>query len=84
MNAAMIAPSPTNSKRFVAPVSDYEAGRALYKRGKRLADCASDEAARGWLDAERKGADDYYASMARDGAAKFVNWNSGADSAGVW
>ena len=79
--------------RYVAPTPEAQAaatadmerqiGRNLYKRGKPLRDCVTDEMAAGWLAAERKGADDYYAAMQRQASAyKAVNWNSGAE--GGW
>ena len=75
--------------RFVAATEAQQAelerqiGRNLYKRGKPLRECVTDEMAAGWLVAERKGADDYYAAMQRQASAyKAVNWNSGIE--GGW
>ncbi len=90
MDAQILHPHPhaVKHQRFVAATPEQQAeterqiGRNLYKRGKPLRECVTDEMAAGWLAAERKGADDYYAAMQRQASAvKFVNWNSGAE---VW
>lgn len=52
-----------NVKRFVAPMSEYDTGKELYKRGKDLTECVTDDMAAGWLDAERAGADAYWRCM---------------------
>lgn len=88
MNSTMVHPNTESVKRgrFVAATLEQQAdlerqiGRNLYKRGKPLRECVSDEMAAGWLAAERKGADDYYRMMQRQ-ASEFrcVNWNSGAE-----
>ena len=57
---------PVKTKRFVAPkpvVSDYDAGRDMYRRGKRLYECCTDAQTAGWLDAEADGADAYWRCM---------------------
>ena len=91
MNSTMLHPDPHAVKhnRFVAPTPEAQAelerqiGRNLYKRGKPLRECVTDNMAAGWLAAERKGADDYYRSMMRQASAvKAVNWNS--DAEGCW
>ena len=73
-------------QRFVAATEaeqerfERQLGHNLYKRGKPLRECVTDNMAAGWLAAERKGADDYYRMMQRQ-ASEFrcVNWNSGAE-----
>ena len=84
-----VHPHAVKHMRFVAPTEAQQAelerqiGRNLYKRGKPLSGCVTDEMAAGWLAAERKGADDYYAAMQRQASAyKAVNWNSGIE--GGW
>ena len=83
MNAMSVAESPVKSKsaRFVPAVSEYDQGRELYKRGKSLEECVTDEMTQGWLDTEARCEAAYWRGMMRDGAAKFVNWNSGAEGA---
>jgi DNA-binding LacI/PurR family transcriptional regulator len=67
MSHTIIAEQPAHvNRRFVAPQSEYDQGRSLYRRGERLAMCASDEMAQGWLDAEAKGADAYWMSMMQE------------------
>lgn len=58
---------------------DYQIGHNLYRRDHRMAECANDAQRDGYKDAMDAGADAYYASMARDGAYKAVNWNSGSE-----
>lgn len=41
---------------FVAPLSEREIGRQLYRQGKRLSACVTDDMTAGWLDAEAAGA----------------------------
>ena len=91
MSATMVTPheQAVKSGRFVparpneAEEQERQIGRNLYKRGKPLRECVTDEMAAGWLAAERKGADDYYKAMMRQASAyKAVNWNSGAE--GCW
>lgn len=44
--------APTvNHSRFVAPISEYEQGKALHKARKPLGECVTDDMAAGWLDA---------------------------------
>ena len=76
-------------QRFVAATEaeqerfERQLGHNLYKRGKPLRECVTDNMAAGWLAAERNGADDYYKAMMRQASAvKCVNWNSGAE--GGW
>lgn len=86
MNASMVTPTKATVKnsRFVPaapPDQDAELerqmGRNLYRRGRGLDACVTDEMTRGWLAAEAAGADAYYAAMQRQ-ASEFrcVNWNS--------
>ena len=91
MSDTIVMPHPHAVKHgrvIAATAADQERlerdmGRNLYKRGKPLSGCVTDEMAAGWLAAERKGADDYYAAMQRQASAyKAVNWNSGAE--GGW
>lgn len=73
MNATMIAHQqtidnahtgmPVNTRRFVSALSEYDQGKALYYRGKSLSECVTDEMAQGYLDAEYKGADNYFKCM---------------------
>ncbi len=90
MSDTIVMPHPHAVKhgRFIAATAadqerlERDMGRNLYKRGKPLSECHSDDMAAGWLAAERKGADDYFAAMQRQASAyKAVNWNSGAE---VW
>ena len=91
MNSTMLQPDPhaVKHQRFVAATEaeqekfERQLGHNLYKRGKPLRECVTDNMAAGWLAAERKGADDYYKAMMRQASAvKCVNWNSGAE--GGW
>ena len=69
-----VHPHAVKHMRFVAPTEAQQAelerqiGRNLYKRGKPLSGCVTDEMAAGWLAAERKGADDYYRCMMLEAA----------------
>ena len=75
MNDTMLAPHPHAVKhdRFVAATpaaqADFERqiGRNLYRRGKPLAECASDEMAAGWLAAEWAGYMAYSRHMEAEG-----------------
>ena len=86
MNASMVTPTKAAVKnsRFVpaappdqAERTEYQIGRNLYRRGRGLDACVTDDMTRGWLDAEAAGCDAYYAAMQRQ-ASEFrcVNWNS--------
>ena len=55
-----------NAKRFVPPLSEREQGVELYRRGKPLRECVTDDMADGWLTAEAAGADAYYRCMAAE------------------
>ena len=77
-------------QRFVAATPEQQAdlerqiGRNLYRRGKPLSECRSDDMAAGWLAAEFAGYMAYSRHMEAEGvpAAKafaFVNWNSGIE-----
>ena len=90
MNATMLHPDPHAVKhnRFVAPTPEAQAelerqiGRNLYRRGRRITECTTDDMTAGYIAAERKGADDYYRAMQRQASEwRCVNWNSGAEGA---
>ena len=55
--------------RFVAPTAEAQAnmerqiGRNLYRRGKPIECCVTDDMVQGYLDAEAKGADAYWRAM---------------------
>ena len=86
MNTAMVTPTKAAVKntRFVPAAApdeqekiERQIGRNLYRRGRGLDACVTDEMARGWLDAEAAGADAYYAAMQRQASEyRCVNWNS--------
>ena len=66
--------SEVNNPRFVSPRADnstaadeYELGRRLYQRGKRISECSTDDMCAGWLDAEYAGRIAYLRAMQRDG-----------------
>lgn len=71
MSNTMLHPHPSAVKhgRFVAATPEGQAelerqvGRGLYRRGKPLSECVTDDMTAGWLAAERKGADDYWRAM---------------------
>ena len=58
-----------NRGRFVAATPEGQAeferqvGRNLYRRGRQLDECVTDDMTAGWLAAERAGADAYYRCM---------------------
>ena len=58
-----------HASRFVAPTEDRQVeferqtGRNLYRRGKPISACVTDDMAAGWLAEERRGADAYYRCM---------------------
>ena len=58
-----------HARRFVAPTAEQQAeterqiGRNLYRRGRKLAECSTDDMAAGWLAEERRGADAYHRCM---------------------
>jgi hypothetical protein len=58
-----------HAKRFVAPTEEQQAtferqvGRNLYRRGRKLSDCTTDDMTAGWLAEERRGADSYHRMM---------------------
>ena len=79
----MLQPDPhaVKHQRFVAATEAQQAdlerqiGRNLYKRGKPLRECVTDEMTAGWLAAEAKGADDYYRCMMAEASAdKPARW----------
>jgi hypothetical protein len=71
MNDTIVTPHPHAIKhsRYVAATEEQQAdlerqvGRSLYRRGKPLRECVTDDMAAGWLAAERAGADSYYRCM---------------------
>ncbi len=71
MNGTMIQPHPHAVKhgRFVAATADAAAdlerqiGRNLYRRGRRITECTTDEMTAGWLNEEQRGEDAYYRCM---------------------
>jgi hypothetical protein len=70
MNEPIVAhPHAVKHSRFVAATAESQAelerqmGRSLYRRGKPLRECVTDDMAAGWLAAERAGADAYYRCM---------------------
>ena len=72
MPATMIAHrnDPTQSPRFVAPYGDSERdGARMYNAGKPLSACQTDAQTRGWLAAEARGCDAYWACMMQQAAA---------------
>ena len=89
-----VAPTPEAQAAEEAKVQ-RQIGRNYYRRGYDLDACTTDAMTQGWLACEAagerfgwqlskaaRGEQAYYAEMARDGAARFVNWNSGAE--GGW
>ena len=76
MSQSMVTPHPHAVKhnRFVAASAEAAAdmerqiGRNLYRRGKPLRECSTDEMAGGWLAEERRGADAYYRQMMAEAA----------------
>ena len=89
MNATMLQPDPHAVKhgRFVparpneAEEQERQIGRNLYRRGRDISECVTDYMTAGYLAEEARCEDAYWREMMRDGAVKFVNWNSGAE---VW
>ena len=71
-----VAATEEDQERF-----ERELGRNLYRRGKPLRECRTDYMTAGYLAEEARCEDAYWREMMRDGAVKFVNWNSGAE---VW
>ena len=69
MSVAMLAESPVKNKsaRFVPAVSEYDQGRELYKRGKRIEECVTDEMTQGYMDAEWAGYMAYSRHMEAEG-----------------
>ena len=74
MTTTMIAHSPMQdaaifAKRFVAATeaqqveTERQIGRNLYRRGRNLTECSTDEMAAGWLAEERRGSDAYHRCM---------------------
>jgi hypothetical protein len=68
-------PNAVKSGRFVAATPEGQSelerqvGRSLYRRGKPLRECVTDDMTAGWLAAERAGADAYYRCMMLEAAA---------------
>ena len=71
MNTNIVMPHEHAVKhgRFVAATADAAAdlerqiGRNLYRRGRRITECVTDEMAAGWLAAEAAGEDAYWRAM---------------------
>ena len=71
MSVTMLHPDPHAVKhnRFVAATAEAQAdlerqiGCNLYRRGRPLRECASDDMVGGWLAEEARGADMYYRCM---------------------
>ena len=71
MNTNIVMPHEHAVKhnRYVAATAEAQAdlerqvGRNLYRRGKPLRECASDDMVGGWLAEEARGADAYYRCM---------------------
>ena len=88
MNATMVTPHEHAVKhgRFVAArpneaeEQERQIGRNLYRRGRDISECVTDYMTAGYLAEETRCEDAYWREMMRDGAVKFVNWNS----AEVW
>ena len=76
MSQSMVTPHPHAVKhnRFVAASAEAAAdmerqiGRNLYRRGKPLRECSTDDMAGGWLAEEQRGADAYYRQMMAEAA----------------
>ena len=74
MSVTMLHPDPHAVKhnRFVAATAEAAAdmerqiGRNLYRRGKPLRECSTDDMVGGWLAEEQRGADAYYLCMMRE------------------
>jgi hypothetical protein len=62
--------------RFVPATPESQAelerqvGRSLYRRGKPLRECVTDDMAAGWIAAERAGADAYYRCMMAEASSQ--------------
>jgi hypothetical protein len=69
MSVSMITHQRRN---FVPALSDFDLGRQMFRTGKRLSQCNSDEAARGWLAAEAAGAQAYLRVMESEGVPHHV------------
>ena len=77
MNEVSLHPNPQAVKtgRFVAPTPDAQAdlerqiGRNLYRRGKPLRECVTDEMAAGYLAEERRCEDAYWRCMMAEAVA---------------
>jgi len=65
MNDTIVMPHEhaVKHQRFVAATEDDQEGRKLYRAGKPLRECVTDEMTAGWLDAEAAGADAYWRAM---------------------
>jgi hypothetical protein len=72
-NIVMHPEQPVKTKRFVAPkvdgtaATEYAEGRALYRRGKPIGECVTDDMCAGWLDAEYAGRIAYLRAMQSEG-----------------
>ena len=50
-------------KTFVPAMTDYQLGQKMFRQGRRLSQCNTDECARGWLAAESAGCQAYLRVM---------------------
>ena len=76
INGRFVPASPDNGAEV-----ERQIGRNLYRRGRPLSECVSDEMAAGYLAEEARCEDMYWRAMQRQ-ASEFrcVNWNSGAEA----
>ena len=75
MNATMIAPNGSKINGRFVPASpdggaelERQIGRNLYRRGRPLSECASDDMAAGWLAEEAKCESQYWLCMMQEAA----------------
>ena len=61
INGRFVPASPDNGAEV-----ERQIGRNLYRRGRALSECASDDMAAGWLAEEAAGADAYWLAMMRE------------------
>lgn len=63
-NARFVSPKSSDE---LTPAEQYELGRRLYQRGKRISECRTDDMCAGYLDAEYAGRVAYLRAMQREG-----------------
>ena len=61
INGRFVPASPDSGAEL-----ERQIGRNLYRRGRALSECASDDMAAGWLAEEAAGADAYWLAMMRE------------------